>query len=79
MTTAQKKIFDDLKAKHPRKVKLPSISAKQYELLCECIRYRAADNHSERNTASGRGLATTWYDNLETQLDELKQLLYNLK
>lgn len=67
------------KVSKPRKVHLPDLTNEQYELLCECIRYRAADNQREREYASSKGQFTTWYENLETQLDELKQLFYNLK
>lgn len=63
----------------PKKVQLPSLTKEQYELLCECIRYRAADNDKERQVAGNRGISTAWYDNYESQLDELKAILYNLK
>lgn len=67
------------KVTKPKKVKLPSLTQKQYELLCECIRYRSADNQAERAEAIKRGHFTLWYNDLDQQLNELKTLLYNLK
>jgi len=67
-------------AKKPRrKVKLPSLTFAQYDLLCECIRYRSADNMKERAEAERKGMFTSWYDDMQKQLDELKELFYNLK
>lgn len=62
-----------------KNVQLPSLTKEQYDLLCECIRYRAADNDKERNDATCRGFNSAYYDNLAGRLSELKTLLYNLK
>lgn len=78
-------ICDQLDAPKPlvkrgsRKVQLPSLTKEQYDLLCECIRYRAADNDKECAEAVKRGIPTRWYDNLSAELDLLKIQIYNLK
>ena len=59
-------------------ISLPKLTKGQYELLCECVRYRAADNAKERSTAESRGMFTHWYDELEKELDELKRIIYHL-
>ena len=59
------------------KVKLPPLTRKQYDLLCECIRYRSADNSKERAEAEQHGQFTAWYDDLAKQLSELKSLIYD--
>jgi len=59
-------------------IALPKLTKAQYELLCECVRYRAADNAKERSTAESRGMFTHWYDELEKELDELKRIIYHL-
>ena len=61
----------------PSKVKLPELTRKQYDLLCECIRYRAADNSKERADAESRHQFTAWYDDMAKQLAELKELVYD--
>lgn len=65
--------------KPAKKVKLPSITREQYDLLCECIRYRSADNSKERADAAQRGQFTAWYDDMEKRLSELKEIIYNIK
>lgn len=63
--------------KTPRKqhiVELPSITSAQHDLLCECIRYRAADNQKERMDAEERGLSTAYYDAVERRLTQLKNI-----
>ena len=62
-----------------RTIEMPKLTKQQYDLLCECIRYRAADNQKEFADAQSRGHFTAWYYNLMNQLEELKDLLYNLK
>ena len=37
-----------------------ALTKEQYELLCECIRYRAADNSAERQTAVKLKLSTAY-------------------
>lgn len=59
------------------KMKLPLLTKKQYELLCECIRYRCADNDKERSEAMAAGKFTAWYDDMSNQLSELKSLIYD--
>lgn len=54
---------------------LPRLTKKQYDLLCECIRYRIADNQSERAEALKKGLLTSWYDATATDLEELKNII----
>ena len=61
----------------PGNIQLPKLTRKQYDLLCECIRYRSADNSRERSEAEQKGMFTSWYDDLEKQLTELKQLIFN--
>lgn len=63
----------------PQKVQLPALTRKQYDLLCECIRYRSADNSKERADAESRHQFTAWYDDMEQQLSELKSLIYDIK
>lgn len=63
----------------PGKVRLPSLTKKQYGLLCECIRYRKADNDKERADAISHGIKSTYYDNIDEGLAELKSLLYDIK
>ena len=63
----------------PPKVQLPALTRKQYDLLCECIRYRCADNSRERTEAESHGQSTTWYDDMAKQLQELKSLIYDIK
>ena len=60
------------------KVKMPRLTKKQYELLCECIRYRCADNVKERHEAESRRLSTQWYDAKADELNELKDIIYNI-
>lgn len=55
-----------------------TLTKEQYELLCECIRYRAADNSSERQTAVKLKLSTAYYDNMAARLNELKKAVYNV-
>ena len=62
----------------PHMVELPKLTKKQYELLCECIRYRAADNDKERFDAAMHNRETPYFDELDGQLTELKKLLYNI-
>lgn len=73
--TARRSIAD-LK---PRKVQLPSLTKEQYELLCECIRYRKADNDKERADAVSHDIKSAYYDSIDERLAELKELFYNLK
>lgn len=61
----------------PAKITLPKLTKKQYDLLCECIRYRAADNSKERADAMKHSQFTGWYDDMEKQLSELKSLIYD--
>ena len=61
----------------PANVQLPGLTRKQYDLLCECIRYRCADNSKERADAMKHGQFTGWYDDIEKQLSELKSLIYD--
>ena len=61
----------------PSKVQLPELTRQQYDLLCECIRYRCADNSKERADAVAHGQFTAWYDELEGQLSELKTIIYD--
>lgn len=61
----------------PGKLVLPALTKKQYELLCECIRYRSADNMKEKADAMRKGLLTAWYDATATDLEELKTLIYD--
>lgn len=63
----------------PKKIQLPDLTKEQYDLLCECIRYRAADNDKERQDAASRGIKSAYYDNLDERLSELKTRLYHLK
>lgn len=63
----------------PRKVQLPALTKEQYELLCECIRYRKADNDKERADAVSHDIKSAYYDNLDERLHELKCILYYLK
>lgn len=65
--------------KPAKKVKLPSITREHYDLLCECIRYRSADNSKERTDAAQRGQFTAWYDDMEKKLSELKGIIYGIK
>ena len=60
------------------KVELPELTMWQQDLLCECIRYRAADNQKERMEAAKRGLSAVYYDTLGEKLEELKQLIYDI-
>lgn len=62
----------------PAKITLPKLTKKQYDLLCECIRYRAADNDKERQDAESRGHFTQWYDAKADELNELKDIIYNI-
>ena len=55
-----------------------ALNKEQYELLCECIRYRAADNSAERETAVKLKLSTSYYDNMAARLNDLKTAVYNL-
>lgn len=64
---------------NPGRVQLPSLTPTQYDLLCECIRYRCADNSRERAEAESRHLLTPWYDEMAERLSELKSLIYNRK
>lgn len=57
---------------------LHHITKEQYELLCECIRYRCADNTKERMDAEQRGLSTAYYDTMEKRLKELKAIFPDL-
>lgn len=68
-----------VKKPKPRKVKLPALTKAQYDLLCECIRYRCADNSMEREEALRRHQSTAWYDDMAKQLTELKSLIYDIK
>lgn len=52
------------------------LTKKQYELLCECIRYRIADNQMEKAEATKKGLLTAWYDATAADLEELKTIIY---
>lgn len=63
----------------PQKVQLPALTRKQYDLLCECIRYRCADNSRERTEAESHSQSTAWYDDMANQLQELKSLIYDIK
>lgn len=65
-------------SKPTRKIELPKLTKKQYDLLCECIRYRCADNQFERQEAVKLNLPVSCYDRLDGLLNELKQLIYNL-
>lgn len=64
--------------KPSRVIELPSVTKEQYDLLCECIRYRCSDNTKERMVAEKRGLSTAYYDKMEMRLNELKEMIYNL-
>lgn len=64
-------------AKRVTNVKLPALTRKQYDLLCECIRYRCADNSRERTEAEKRRQFTAWYEDMEERLKELKELIYD--
>lgn len=66
-------------AKKNHTISLPRITKQQYDLLCECIRYRAADNQKECADARSKGHFTQWYDAMATELNELKDIIYNLK
>jgi DNA mismatch repair ATPase MutS len=66
-------ICDQLEEPKEAKKKI-ELTKKQYELLHECVLYRRADNCAERFKAEKKGLKTTWYDDMEKQLEELKQL-----
>lgn len=75
-----KRGITELVAPQPKRaslVKLPALTRKQYELLCECIRYRSADNSKERAEAESRHQFTAWYDDMAKQLGELKNLIYD--
>jgi len=61
----------------PYSLVLPKLTKQQYDLLCECIRYRSADNSKERADALRAGQFTGWYDDMEKQLSELKTLIYD--
>lgn len=63
-----------IKRPKPQMVELPSITAEQYALLCECIRYRIADNTRERMDAEERGLGLAYYDKMEMRLKQLKNI-----
>jgi len=54
-----------------------TLTVPQYDLLCECIRYRAADNHSERFKAETANRSTAFFDKVEEELDELKTMIYD--
>lgn len=54
---------------------LPPLTKEQHELLCECIRYRIADNQAERLRAESKNLSTKFYDEKEKELSELKNLI----
>ena len=53
-----------------------TLTKKQYELLCECIRYRAADNEMEYNEAVKRGMNTAYYYDIDNRISELKSIIY---
>ena len=55
-----------------------TLTPAQHKLLCECIRYRAADNDQERADAARHGLSTAYYDRLKSSLDNLKNIIYNI-
>lgn len=55
-----------------------ALTKEQYELLCECIRYRAADNSAERQTAVKLKLSTAYYDDMAARLNDLKTAVYNV-
>lgn len=58
------------------RMKLPLLTKQQYDLLCECIRYRSADNQKERCDAVRDGKFTGWYDDIDNRLSELKAIIY---
>lgn len=60
------------------KISLPPLTRRQYELLCECIRYRSADNSRERVEAVARGTSASWYNDVENRINELKRLIYDI-
>ena len=60
----------------PMKITLPALTQEQYNLLCECVRYRCADNVMERAEARKRGMFTGWYDDMDKQFAELKTIIY---
>lgn len=69
-------ICDALKTpKQDIKIEL-NLTKKQFELLCECIRYRCSDNQAERESAAKKGLSTTFYDSTADELEELKNIVY---
>ncbi len=55
-----------------------ALTKEQYELLQECIRYRAADNDAERQTAVQLNLSTKYYDNMAERLNALKTAVNNI-
>lgn len=59
------------------KLAMPALSKKQYELLCECIRYRCADNSREMAEAIHKKLSTKFYEAKSKELEALKKLLYD--
>ena len=70
-------ITELVRPQKPAKVQLPELTRQQYDLLCECIRYRCADNSKERADAEAKGQFTAWYDEQAKQLSELKTIIYN--
>ncbi len=58
-----------------KRIKL-DLSKEEYDLLCECIRYRSADNQAEWMAAERKGLSEKPYRELSTKLDNLKKEIY---
>lgn len=73
-----KRSITDL-VKPSKAITLPTLTKEQYDLLCECIRYRCADNQKERQDAQLHGQFTGWYDDMSKKLEELKSLIYDIK
>lgn len=66
------------RAQRGRVLSMPGLTKEQYELLCECIRYRIADNEKERATALLKGLSGAWYDIMANRLKELKEIFNDI-
>ena len=56
-------------------IKIQNLTKEQHDLLCECVRYRCADNDAERMKAEENGLSSKFYDSLAERLKELKVLI----
>ena len=58
-----------------KKIRIQALTEKQHELLCECVRYRCADNHKEMADAQRDNKPTKWYEDKDNELQQLKQLI----